>query len=117
MSDSCTAKKGAQIEIQIAQALKDRGWKVIAQNYRTYRGEIDLIALDPAGVLVAIEVRYRRAGRGFACESVSLEKQRRLERALKDFCANEGKTWFAEEIRFDMIAADDHGWEHFEHAW
>ena len=44
-----------------AEALRASGWSIVARNRRTAGLEIDLLAYDPAGQLVAIEVRRRAA--------------------------------------------------------
>ena len=47
------------------------GWHVLARRWRVPEGELDLVALDPAGTLVAVEVRARRTARaGAAAETV-----------------------------------------------
>lgn len=46
---------GEQIAVQ---TLKDAGYKIITQNYRTREGEIDIIALD-GDTLVFVEVKTR----------------------------------------------------------
>lgn len=65
--------------------LVEQGWRVLQRNWRSRSrdcpGELDLVALDPDGVLVVVEVRTRR-GRscGTALESVTPLKLRRLRR-------------------------------------
>jgi len=45
-----------------AQFLLSRGYRILERNYRTPRGELDLIALD-GDVLVFVEVKARRGVR------------------------------------------------------
>ena len=40
--------------------LKDKGYKIINRNYRQKWGEIDIIAKDPIGITVFIEVKTMR---------------------------------------------------------
>lgn len=47
-------------EDYVAARLIERGWEIAARNWRTRRGEIDLVALD-GEMLVLVEVRTRRA--------------------------------------------------------
>jgi putative endonuclease len=90
--------------------LEARGLRILARNYRVARGrsrpggEIDLVALEPDGTLVFVEVRVRR-GRmgGGAAASVNPAKQARLIHAAQ--------TWLSllprvPPCRFDVVAVD-----------
>lgn len=70
---------GSRGEALVASYLERRGWQVLARNWRTARGELDLVCRDPAGVVVACEVRSR-TGRGYGTplESITYAKARRL---------------------------------------
>ena len=90
--------------------LEARGLRILARNYRVARGrsrpggEIDLVALEPDGTLVFVEVRVRRGGMGGgAAASVGAAKQARLVHAAQ--------TWLAAlarvpPCRFDVVAVD-----------
>ena len=90
--------------------LEARGLRILARNYRVARGrsrpggEIDLIAVEPDGTLVFVEVRVRRGCLGGgAAASVGPAKQARLVHAAR--------TWLAAlprvpPCRFDVIAVD-----------
>lgn len=60
---AATAKRrrGLVGEELAAEALRCRGWNIVARNWRIAGLEVDLLARDPAGTLVAVEVRRRRA--------------------------------------------------------
>ena len=61
-----------------ADFLRKKGYTILAQNYRTRQGEIDLIAAC-ARYLVFVEVKTRKSGRFCAaCEAVNQRKQERL---------------------------------------
>ena len=63
--------------------LKRSGLKLIARNYRCKAGEIDLIMLDGA-TLVLVEVRYRSMRDfGGPAASVTWRKQRRIINAAR----------------------------------
>ena len=65
-----------------AAFLRDRGYSILARNYRTPVGEIDLIARHGA-ITVFVEVRTRRGGAaGMAALSVNAAKAMRLLRAV-----------------------------------
>jgi putative endonuclease len=76
---------GGEAEGDAARFLERHGLRLVARNYRTRFGEIDLIAMD-GEVLVFVEVRMRSSGRfGGALESVTAGKQRRIASAAGHF--------------------------------
>jgi putative endonuclease len=56
---------GREAEDLAARSLASSGWVILSRNLRLGRLEVDLLARDPRGSLVAIEVR-RRASVGAA---------------------------------------------------
>jgi putative endonuclease len=69
---------GARGELIAAEHLRQRGYRLLATNWRTAAGEIDIIAQD-GDTLVFVEVRTRRGiGFGSPEESVTAAKQARL---------------------------------------
>ncbi len=81
--------------------LESLDYVVVARNYRTGRGEIDIIA-QKEDVLVFIEVKTRRGIRyGTPCEAVTKEKQRRIISTAKLFLAGIAENSFT--LRFDVI--------------
>jgi putative endonuclease len=72
-----------------ARFLESHGLTVIARNFRTRRGEIDLVARD-GDTLVFVEVRLRRgASHGGAAESITAAKRLRLVAAAQVFLARQ----------------------------
>ena len=71
---------GNAAENAVATWLTGVGWRILARRWRAPTcGEVDLVALDPTGVLVAIEVRARRTSRtGTALGSVDEGRPSRL---------------------------------------
>lgn len=51
--------RGVRAEQIAAAALAAAGWRIYARNHRIAGLEIDIIARDPRGQLVAVEVRRR----------------------------------------------------------
>lgn len=83
-------------------ALKKQGYKILERNYRTPRGEIDLIARQ-RGVLVFVEVKTRRsAAFGEPQEAVSPAKQARLTRLAGYYLNQKGLGQV--KARFDVVA-------------
>ncbi|MDP9467446.1 MAG: YraN family protein [Chloroflexota bacterium] len=115
---------GQQGEEVAAAWLATRGWTVMARRWRCPVGELDLVALDPGGVLVAIEVKVRRSARaGDPRESVDRKRLLRLRAALGQFRARLGRP-IAEGSRIDLVAvcpAPDGRWRLAHHqaidAW
>lgn len=69
-------RRGEQLA---AQHLMARGWDVIERNWRCNEGEIDIVAVDPDGELVFVEVKTRSGlGYGQPLEAITNDKARRL---------------------------------------
>lgn len=67
--------------------LEARGYRLLTQNYRTRRGEIDLV-MRHGGTLVFVEVRQRsRSDYGGPAESIGARKRRRLRLAAQHYLA------------------------------
>ncbi|MGE0615548.1 MAG: YraN family protein [Bacteriovoracia bacterium] len=114
---------GHQIETQALAFLVERAegsWKLLARNYFSHRGEIDLVLEEarPNGriELVFVEVRMRaRAGWVSALESVGAEKRRRLQWTARRFLA--AYRGPATSLRFDILGWDGKQWLHVPNAW
>ena len=84
-----------------AGALKKQGYKILARNYTTPLGEIDLIARQ-GGCLVFVEVKTRTSYRfGGPGEAVHAAKQARLRR-LADYYLKQ-KRLGEVPVRFDVV--------------
>ncbi len=94
-------------EARVANWYVDRGYELIAQNWRCARGEIDLIVAD-GDVLVCCEVKARSSQRyGLPAEAVDWRKQQRLRKLLTVFLNEQREMdsrryWRA--LRFDVAA-------------
>jgi len=94
---------GGAGEAFAAACLESRGYEVIARNFRTRMGEIDLIARD-AQYLVFAEVKARRAGSMVSGEeAVDVHKQRRLRYAAEYYLAGRPT---ALQPRFDVMCVE-----------
>jgi len=84
-SDSKHLKLGRRGERYAAWALRWRGYRLLARNYRTKFGEIDIVARH-GGTLVFVEVKTRRSTNFIAAEdSVGPEKQRHIHRTAQQY--------------------------------
>lgn len=72
---------GAIGENAIAEYLTARGFRILARNWRTKGGEIDLVAKSPGGVVHFVEVKTRNSHAfGHPLEAIDREKAHRLQR-------------------------------------
>ena len=98
-----SAAPGAVAERLAADFLSQRGLAIIARNFRTRRGEIDLIA-RAGRTLVFVEVRLRtNATYGGAAASITAAKQARLVAAASLYLARLPDT---PPCRFDAVLLD-----------
>ena len=94
---------GPSAEKHARRYLEKNGLKCLEVNFRTPRGEIDIIMQD-GEYLVFVEVRYRNSDHfGSADESVTIRKQRRLVLAAKAYLQRKGLTDKA-RCRFDVVS-------------
>jgi putative endonuclease len=81
MDDRLRKEAGRAGEATALAHLQNAGLQLVLRNFRCKAGEIDLVMLDGA-TLVLVEVRYRSSERfGGAAASVTWRKQRRLAKA------------------------------------
>ena len=81
-----------------------QGYQIVARNWRTARGEIDLLCAGPHGsLLVVCEVKARRTDRlGAPVEAVTPAKQRRLRRLAAEYLRISARHY--DDIRFDVAS-------------
>ena len=92
----------AEIGESLAAAhLKARGCKILAQNYRAVRGEIDLIVQDRQ-FIVFVEVKTRRSLKfGVPQAAVTKQKQRQISKIALAYL--QAKNLWDAPCRFDVI--------------
>ena len=89
-------------ELALAHLLA-HGLQLIKRNYRCKLGEIDLVMLDSA-TLVLVEVRYRTTNDyGGAAASITWEKQRKLTKAAEHLLMKNPELRRC-PARFDVVA-------------
>lgn len=96
-----TASVGSWAERKAAHFLEEQHYRILQRNYRCRSGEVDLVC-DDAGVIVFVEVRYRRRSRyGFPEETISFYKKRNIIIAARHYLATHGLE--ERECRFDVV--------------
>ena len=111
-------KKGSAFEEEAASFFISKKYTVLAQNYRTKTGEIDLIVRDPSdGCVVFVEVKYRKSARkGMPFEAVTREKQARIYRTA-EWYIRENHLGFDRRYRFDVLSILDGKITHIRNAF
>jgi putative endonuclease len=97
---------GLAAEEAVATWLAAAGWRIIARRVRSAAGgEVDLVALDPGRILVAVEVRARRTARaGPAATTVDARRVARLGRTLAALGATCGEPHRG--LRIDLVTVE-----------
>lgn len=109
-----TYKRGLLAERAAAWLLRLKGYTILERRFKTYVGEIDLIA-KRGRTLIAVEVKYRET-LALAAESITPSQRRRIVRALGSFCQH--TRFRVENIRFDAILFSPYKWPmHIQNAW
>jgi putative endonuclease len=96
------AEQGRAAESLAADYFLQHGYRVLERNYRTRRGEVDLI-LEKGCYLIFVEVRYRRSTAfGSPEETITPAKQRKVILAALEYVVRRGLG--ARMIRFDVVS-------------
>ncbi|WP_082095913.1 YraN family protein [Demequina flava] len=98
-----TAQEVGRYGEQVARAwMVERGWQVLASNWRCAEGEIDIVAAD-GGTLVIAEVKTRRSvSAGTPLEAVTPHKVWRLRRLAGVWLHSHHARW--RDVRIDVVA-------------
>ncbi|BAW92788.1 hypothetical protein CHIBA101_0923 [Actinomyces sp. Chiba101] len=100
-----TGRRGEDI---VVGYLRDSGWRIIDRNWRAprgsgLRGEIDIIAEDPIGALVIVEVKTRSSLRaGPPAAAVTPAKEARLRRLAAAWAGRRGAP--PHRLRLDVVS-------------
>jgi putative endonuclease len=100
-------RSGSGGEDTAVRLLTGLGWEVLARNFKTRFGEVDIIARE-GKTIVYVEVKRREsAEHGSAAEYVSPAKMRKVVGAARIYAAKHGLS--ESPTRFDVIAIDGVG--------
>jgi putative endonuclease len=94
---------GASGEEKVAEWYRQRGYEVLARNWRRREGELDLV-LGAEGLVVFCEVKTRSSDAfGAPAEAVTPGKQARLRRLAAQWLGENG-TSRRGQLRFDVAS-------------
>ena len=97
-------ERGQAVELAAKRYLERHGLKLLARNFRTRWGEIDLV-MDDDGQVVFVEVRYRLNNSfGGAAASITAGKQARVMRAAAQYLDQHRLAH--RPVRFDIVTAE-----------
>ena len=95
-------RKGDNGETMAAEYLMERGYSVLARNYRSRRGEIDLVVAD-GNRIVFVEVKnWDRNGVPELEQAINRTKQQRILATARLFMASHPEL-AASGVRFDVM--------------
>ncbi len=108
-------RRGRVAETWAALYLRAKFYAILARDYKTPMGEIDLIA-KRGRTLAFVEVK-RRANLAISLEAVSPRQQKRIARAAHAYVAQHPHLQSC-DLRFDVIAIRRWRWPyHLKGAW
>jgi putative endonuclease len=103
---------GNSAERRAGQYLKKQGYKILAKQFTTKFGEIDLIARD-GDEIVFVEVKARTSDRfGLPEESVTPKKLEKIALVGQEFLQR--KRLHDAPFRIDVVAIDGEGLRHLK---
>lgn len=103
MTASGRGELGRAGEDEAARFLESQGYRVVERNWRTARGEIDIIARR-GSTAVFVEVKTRRTSTfGAPEESVTPAKARRIRALAAEYLSGVAEPL---EVRFDVLSID-----------
>ena len=118
--DDMTAKeRGAYWEKVAADVLKGKGLKIVARNWTSERGELDIVVKD-GEILIFVEVRARAAealvGGYNSIRSHKRDVLRRTCRNYMDALKEKPRTYRFDVIEIAYRSRDDYELRHFENV-
>lgn len=118
-STSPTHQVGQKAEETAIDFLRTKGFQLVAQNYHSPVGEIDLVVIQDR-LLVFVEVRFRKSGIfGNAASSITPSKQRKIIQTSAIFLQSFPE-FESHDCRYDVIAIDRYtktSREHLKMSW
>jgi putative endonuclease len=107
---------GKEGENRAVQALQAAGMSIIARNFRSSHGEIDIIALDGETLVFAEVKAWSKFGIENLAYSISQKKQRRIIETAKYFLSI-NRQYYGRAIRFDVVFIGNEAVSHLASAF
>jgi putative endonuclease len=111
-----SSRAGKTGEDRAAAALTAAGLCIIARNFRTRQGEVDIIARDGETIVFAEVKAWSRVGIEELQYGISPQKQRRIIETAKYFLSVH-REYNDMAIRFDVVFVGDEGIRHLASAF
>jgi putative endonuclease len=111
-----SASLGKEGEDRAVEALQAAGMSIIARNFRSRQGEIDIIALDGETLVFAEVKAWSRFGLESLAYSISPKKQRRIIETAKYFLSI-NRQYYGRAIRFDVVFIGNEAVSHLASAF
>jgi len=106
---------GRRGEAVAAAWYAERGWDVVARNWRCADGELDLVCRR-GGLVAVVEVKARSSSRfGAPVEAVGPAKRARLRRVAAAWLRAQERP--CGRVRFDVVSVDASGVDVIEEAF
>ena len=110
-----TTQAGQAAENYVAKFLSDKGYKILARNFSTTEGELDLVCQDKQ-TLVFVEVKARAyEAFGGPLAAVTPAKQKRIMRTAVQYIKETGSKF--DSIRFNVVCVLPDKTEHLVSAF
>ncbi|CAI2391133.1 MULTISPECIES: YraN family protein [Alteromonas] len=98
--------QGNAAEDKACKYLMEQGLTLRCRNYRTRRGELDIVMQD-GSTIVCVEIKYRRRNQfGSALEFVTAKKLQRIQAAFDFYLLDNGLNPASTSLRIDVVAID-----------
>lgn len=108
-------KLGNDYEDKACEYLKSIGYKILERNFRSKKGEIDIIAKD-GETIVFVEVKYRQSNIfGYSVEAVGFKKQMVIYKVAESYLNYTKRVEVP--CRFDVIGFDNEKINHIKNAF
>jgi putative endonuclease len=108
--------RGREGEARAERFLREKGLRILAKNFRTRTGEVDLIALDGETVVFAEVKAWSALGFADLEQSINRKKQTRIIETAKYFLSSH-REYNGMDVRFDVLFLDVLDIKHIESAF
>lgn len=106
---------GTDYENKACEYLENEGYEILERNFRSKKGEIDIIARD-GQYIVFVEVKYRYNNNfGYSVEAVDARKQMIIYKVAEGYLSYTNNAEVP--CRFDVIGFDNNKINHIKNAF